>query len=474
MQNTLAPGLWPRFKGTFLGDKQFYRTVLAIILPIIVQHTASNFVGLLDNIMVGAVGTREMSGVAISNQLLFVFQLAVFGAVSGAGIYGAQFVGARDWERFRQTFRFKLASVLIITAIFAAILMRWPDALISLYLTGEGSAADAASMLLYGKQFLHVMLWGLLPFAFTQCYSSSLRETGETVLPMAASISAVCVNLLFNYLLIYGKFGFPRLGVPGAAIATVLSRFVEMGVVVIFSHANQKKFHFMRGIYRTLRISKELAIDIAAKSMPLLLNELMWSLGMSTIMAIFSTCGLMVVAALNIASTVTNLFSVFHISMGIAVAVMIGQSLGANDMTLARRQVWKLIFFSACVSVALGAILALCANFVPTIYNTGADVRSLAAAFIRTGAMYMAFNAVAHCCYFAIRSGGRIFMTMLFDSIYTWVICVPYTYLMVHYSGMNIELLYPLCYLTDAVKCMSGLFVVRLGYWARNVVGISE
>ncbi|MEL7601925.1 MAG: MATE family efflux transporter, partial [Bacillota bacterium] len=93
---------------------------------------------------------------------------------------------------------------------------------------------------------------------------------------------------------------------------------------------------------------------------------------------------------------------------------------------------------------------------------------------LRTGALYMVFNAIAHCCYFAIRSGGKIFMTMLFDSIYTWVVCIPYTYLMVRYSGLNIELLYPLCYMTEIIKCVSGLLVVRLGYWARNMVGVQE
>lgn len=472
MQNSLAPGLWPRFKGTFLGDKPFYRTVLAIILPIIVQHTVSNFVSLLDNVMVGAVGTLHMSGVAIANQLLFVFNLAIFGAVSGAGIYGAQFVGARNWEGFRQTFRFKLIVALIITGICGAILLRWPDALISLYLTGEGSAADAAAMLHYGRQYLNVMLWGLIPFALAQVYSSSLRETGETLLPMASSLAAVVFNVVFNYFLIFGKCGFPELGVTGAAIATVLSRFVELGVVLVFTHVNHRKFFFMKGVYRTLRIGKELAADIAGKSMPLLLNELLWSMGMITITAIFSTCGLMVVAGLNIATTITNLFNVFHLSMGMAVAIMIGQSLGANDITLARKQVWKLIFFSACVSLAIGAVLALCADYIPRIYNADADVRHLAAVFLRTGALYMVFNAIAHCSYFAIRSGGRIFTTMLFDSIYTWVVCVPYTYLMVRYSGLNIEVLYPLCYLTEVVKCFSGLLVVRLGYWARNMVGV--
>ncbi len=470
MQQTLNNGVWNRFRNTFIGDKKFYRTVLALVLPIIAQNLISNFVNLLDNVMVGQVGTLEMSGVAIANQLIFVFNLAIFGAVSGAGIYGAQFAGAKDWEGLRQTFRFKLLVSFGITIVGVSVIVLFDNPIISLYLTGEGNPADAASMLLFGKQYLHIMLWGLLPFALTQSYSSTLRETGHTMLPMLASMTAVLVNLVFNYILIYGKFGFPKLGVEGAAIATVLSRFVELGIVAIRAHSNHKKFFFMKGVYRHFRIERKLAGSIATKSLPLLANELFWSLGMTTLMQIFSTCGLMVVAGLNIASTITNLFNVFFISTGVAVGVMVGQALGANDICLAKRNAWKLIFFSVGICVVIGSALAISSGFIPNIYKTEAPVRLLATGFMRTSAMYMVFNGITHCCYFTIRSGGKTFITMLFDSVYTWVICVPFTYVMVRYTGLPIELLYPLCYLTDVLKCIIGVLVVRTGHWAKNMV----
>ncbi len=470
MQQAMSRGVWSRFHDTFIGDRKFYRAVLALVLPVIAQNILSNFVNLLDNVMVGQVGTIEMSGVAIANQLIFVFNLAIFGAISGAGIFGAQFAGARDWEGLRHTFRFKLLVALGITAIAVGIMIFFDDPTISLFLTGDGDPADAAAMLVFGKQYLHIMLIGLLPFALSQCYGSTLRETGETLLPMIASISAVLVNLTFNYLLIYGKLGFPKLGVEGAAIATVLSRFVELGIVVIWSHAHRTRFVFLKGIYRNFHIGRKLAGQIASRSLPLLVNELLWSVGMATLTQIFSTCGLMVVAGLNIASTVSNLFNVFMISTGVAVGVMVGQALGANDIPLARRCAWKLIFFNICICVVIGSALALSAGVIPNIYNAEPAVRRLATVFMRTSALYMVFNAVTHCCYFTIRSGGKTFLTMLFDSIYTWVICVPYAYLMVHYTHLPIELLYPLCYLTEVVKCIVGVLIVRTGRWAKNMV----
>ncbi|MGI6357934.1 MAG: MATE family efflux transporter [Bacillota bacterium] len=470
MPSAIAPGMWSRLRARFIGDRKFYQTVFALIVPIIIQNTVSNVVNLLDNVMVGALGTAQMSGVAIANQLMFVFYLAVFGSISGAGIYGAQFAGARNWEGFRQTFRARILVSLVITVLGVLILSQWSGSLISLYLQGEGDAGHAADMLRYGKDYLLIMLWGLLPFAFTQCYSGALRESGETLLPMASSLTAVGVNFVFNYLLIFGKFGFPALGVRGAAIATVLSRFVEFAIVSLFSHAHRDRYPFMAGVYRSLHIQKDLAKGIAAKGIPLLVNEFLWSLGMITITQIFSTRGLIVVAGLNIASTVGNLFNVFFISMGTAVAVMTGQALGADDPDLAKKQIWRFISFSVSVCLVLGAALAISAGPITQIYNTETEVRRLAVLFMRTNAMYMAFHAIAHCCYFAIRSGGKTLITMLFDSVYSWVIVVPYTYFLVNFTAIGIRTLYPLCHLTDLLKAILGIVVVSTGFWARNLV----
>jgi len=305
-----SEGRLEKLRQTFIGDRVFYRTVLAIAIPIIVQNAISNFVSLLDNIMIGQVGTVQMSGVSISNQLLFVFILTIFGGLAGAGIFGAQFYGAGDTEGFRNTFRFKLWAAAIILAVSVTVFLTFGDSLISLYLTGEGDAADAASMLVYGRDYLRIMLWGLLPFAMSQAYSGTLREAGETLLPMKASIAAVLTNLCLNYLLIFGKFGFPELGVAGAAIATVISRYVELAIIMVYTHRHKERFSFISGIYRSMKVPRDLAMKIIIKGMPLLANELLWSLSVTTLTQIYSTRGLNVIAGLNISSTITNLFNV--------------------------------------------------------------------------------------------------------------------------------------------------------------------
>ena len=230
-----------RARQTLIGDKAFYKAVLAIIIPVIIQNGISNFVNLLDNLMVGALGTEEMSGVAIANQLVFVFNLCVFGGLSGAGIFGAQFYGAGDIEGLRNTFRIKLMQSAALLAVTFIVLLGFSRPLISLFLRGDGDAAMAEKMLGFGHEYLMGILVGLPAFAISTSYAGTVREMGETRVPMMASVSAVVTNGVFNYLLIFGRLGFPRMGVVGAAVATVLSRYVELAIIVITTHRRKER-----------------------------------------------------------------------------------------------------------------------------------------------------------------------------------------------------------------------------------------
>ena len=299
-----------------MQNKHFYRRILAVALPMMIQNGITNFVQMLDNVMVGQVGTIPMSGVAIVNQLMFVFNICVFGATSGAGIFTAQFKGREDNEGIRYTFRFKLLVSLLLGAVGIGVFLSFGRELIGLYLTGEGRPEDAAATMEYGLRYLKVMVVGLVPFALSNAYSGTLREVGETKIPMIAGIVAVLVNLAGNYILIFGHFGAPALGVVGAAIATVLSRFVELAIVAAWLHSNGKRHPYIVGALRSFRIPGALAGDIAIKGLPLLVNEFFWSTCMAFLSQCYSTRGLDVVAAFNIATTISQVSNVVFISLG--------------------------------------------------------------------------------------------------------------------------------------------------------------
>ncbi len=460
---------------SLIGDKRFYRMALMVALPIMVQNAITNFVGMLDNIMVGQVGTAQMSGVSIVNQLIFVFNLCVFGAVSGAGIFTAQFSGRKNHEGIRYTLRFKLLVCIILTALGVGIFLLWGEPLIRLYLTGEGDAANAELYLAYGKDYLLIMLFGLLPFALNNAYASTLRETGQTLIPMVGGIIAVFVNLILNYILILGKLGAPAMGVEGAAIATVVSRYVELAFVAGWTHLNHEKAPYSKGIYRSFRIPVSLTKKIIAKSMPLLLNEFLWASGMAVLNQCYSVRSLDVVPAINIANTIWNVFSVSFLAMGNAVGIIMGQKLGANESREHLKDTnRKLIAFSIMVCLFFGAALASISGAFPRIYKTTDDIRGLAGHFIRIGALFMPFCAYANAAYFTLRSGGKTFITFLFDSCFVWVVCIPLIAGLVYGTMIPIVPLYFIGQATEMVKCFVGGFIIRKGTWMQNVVQSAE
>lgn len=454
----------------FIGDKAFYKMVLAIAVPIMIQNGITNFVGLLDNIMIGQIGTEQMSGVAIVNQLFFVYNLCLFGGVSGAGIFTAQYFGQKNEEGIRQTVRFKIWMVIVITALTVALFLTFGSTLIELYLQGEGTAESAASTLYYGEQYLWIMLIGLPPFMMVQVYASTLRECGQTVLPMKAGVVAVFVNLILNYILIYGKFGFPALGVQGAALATIISRYVEAAIVLIHTHRHKTENPFVNGLYASLKVPGALTGKILVKGSPLLFNETLWAAGMAMLAQCYSVRGLNVVAALNISNTINNVFNIVFIALGDSVAIIVGQLLGAGKMAEARDTDNKMIAFSVFCCTCVAAVMLLMAPFFPMLYNTNAEARELAKYFIMITAIFMPQNAFLHASYFTLRSGGKTIITFLFDSVFIWCISVTIAFTLSHFTTFPVIAIYTLVQIGDWIKCLIGFILVKKGVWLQNIV----
>lgn len=454
----------------YVGDRAFYRRVFQVAIPIIIQNGITNFVSLLDNIMVGQVGTLPMSGVSIVNQIIFVFNLCIFGASSGAGIFTAQFHGSGDDEGIRHTFRFKLFICTLISLAAGLIFFLGQDSLIGLYLTGEGTAEDAAQVLAYGKDYLAVMLWGLLPFGLANAYAGTLKESEETFVPMIAGVTAVFVNLGLNYVLIFGHFGAPAMGVRGAALATVISRYAELLLVAAWTHRNGAKHPFIRGAYRSFAIPSPLLKTIVVTGAPLLMNETLWSLGVAFMNQCYSTCGLDVVPATNISSTLINLSSVVYHSLGVSVGILMGQMLGARKPEAEVRDFnRKLIAFSVSMGVLFGGLMALGSGVFPNIYNTTDTVRALAQDLILISAFVMPFQSFANATYFTLRSGGKTFITFLFDSGFMWICSIPLAFCLSRFTALPILPLFAICQMPDVLKCVLGSWMLKKGSWIHTL-----
>ncbi len=455
---------------SLIGDRKFYSMVLAIAVPMMIQNGITNFVNLLDNIMVGQLGTEQMSGVAIVNQLMFVYSLCLFGAVSGVGIFGAQYYGCRDWEGMRNAFRLKLIVCVTISLIAIVVFLAAGSTLIGYFLQGEGAEGDIAATFEFGKKYLAIMLWGLLPLAFSQIYSSMQKEMGDTKIPMIAGLVAVATNLGFNWLLIFGHWGLPKLGVEGAALATVISRYVEMAIVILWTHFHAKKYEYIKGAYRSLHVPASLVKQVAIKGFPLIANETLWSGGMAMLTQCYSMRGLEVVAAYNIASTINNLFNVVYLALGYSVGIVVGPMLGAGDMEEAKSTAYKMITFSFCMGLTIGALLFILAPLFPRVYNTSDSARYMASSLIRIGACFMPIFSFENAAYFTLRAGGKTGITFLFDSAFMCVVSVPAAFVLSRFTALPILPLYACVNLLNLLKCTLGFVLVKKGVWVNNIV----
>lgn len=453
-----------------VGDRRFYHDVAVIVVPMIIQNLVSNVVNLLDNVMVGAVGALPMAAVAIVNQLIFVFYLAIFGGLSGAGIFSTQYAGAKNDNGVRNCHRLKLYIVVATTAVALGVFLLFPNFLINCYLKSGAEAEEVAETVSLSHTYLRVMLWGLLPFSLTMLYASTLRELGETKMPMIASVVAILVNLLFNYLLIFGKCGFPVMGVEGAAVATVLSRLVEMAIIVGYTHFQAKKFVFIQGAYRTWRIPAVLVKDVFRRGFPLLFNEILWALAQAMLLQCYSIRGIHVITAVNIAFTVANIFNCAFFSMGSAVAVMVGHELGANNMEGAKDMAWKLIVLTVAVCLVCSGMICLSAPFIPRLYNIDDELRHLATTLLLICTSSMPFISFSHASYFTIRAGGRSYITCLLDSGFSWFMLLPVTWVVGHCTDLPIEPFFFISRWTELFKMILAYYLVRSGVWLRNIV----
>ena len=474
-----------KFFRRFIGDKAFYRTVMIILLPLVVQQGVTSAVNLLDNLMVGSLGEESLSAVSVVNQILMVFNLTIFGGLSGVSIFGAQFAGKGDVDGMRQSFRTKLYFGVAAVVIGIALMWGFDTTFIGIFLEGETDAARAAFALTEGCDYLHIMLFGLFPFMLVQAYAGSMREQGKTVATMVASVIAILTNLVLNFLLIYETREMTvfnatftmwgaGMGVRGAALATVIARFVEMFVVLIYAHLHKERYIFLKGAFRNGYVPLSLLKRIAITGTPLMCNEIFWSLGMTFINHCYSTRGMTALAALNITSTAWNLFCIIMFAMGNAVSIMVGQCLGQGDVKGARDTDNKLLFITVVSHLVLGAMLALSSGIIPNWFAVTEEAKRLASQTLIIAGVALPMHAFLHSTYFTIRSGGKTFITFLFDSVYTWCVPALLAFVLSRYTQVSVVTMYFWIQFIDLTKVTIGVLMLRSDFWAVDLTASNK
>ena len=442
------------FKDKYFGDKNFYKMTLTIAVPIIIQNLLTNLVSMADNIMVGQLGTNQMSGVAIINQLFFVFNLLVFGGMSGAGLFSAQYFGQKNHNGVRDVFRMKILIGITIIAISLSVMIFLHEPLINMFLHEGSSSGNIQETFNYAKNYLYIMVIGIAPFVISNCYSTTLKESGQTVVPMKAGVLAVVFDIVLNYIFIFGKLGFPAMGVVGAAIATVISRFVECGYLVIYTHRHSNDYPFIKHCYRTLKVPGSLVKKIIVTGAPLMLNEFLWAGGLT----------------LQICNTIGNISNCIFVTMGTTIAIVVGQLLGAGKLKEAKVTATRMAAFSLLISFGMIIILGLLGPVFPHFYNTTDEIRELATKFIWAVAAATPFISLSNSEYFILRSGGKTIITFLFDSCFVCLVNVPVAICLTKFTAIHIVGIFFLVNMLEGVKALIGFIMVKKDIWLNTIV----
>lgn len=455
----------------YFGTKEFYQKVFTIAIPIMVQIGITTLVSLLDNIMIGQAGTLAVSAVTIAVQVTSVYTMLIFGVMTAAGIFSAQFFGKQDIEGARNCLRMKLVMYAVCEVMGILICLTFGKQILSLFIDeNANSAADAANVLMHAWNYLCIILIGLVPYGLFQALSTSVKESGNTVLPMQASVAALVVNFIGNWILIFGNLGAPKLGVEGAAIATTLSRFVELLILMLGMHKHRAEMKFAQGLFQNFHIPSDLARKILIKGMPLIFNETLWSVGLGGVTQGFSMRGLDAVASYNIASTIQNLFCISYMGLGNAIGILIGQELGNGDTEKAVEDDRKMIMLSFLLSAGMGILLFFLSPYIPLLYKTGSEVQQLSSSLLKVQALLLPNMAIYNSCYFTIRSGGKTFITFLFDSGYTCLVSWPLSYCLSKYTVLPFFTIFVIVQCSEILKSLIGLILVHKRIWVQNLV----
>lgn len=453
-----------------MNKNSIYKKALALAIPMMIQSGITNAVGLIDNLMVGSLGVESVTAVSIAGQLFFVYSLAIFGGLSGPGIFLAQYYGQKNEEGVKNIFRLKWWIVTLVTLAGILIFIFFGEQLILLYFKGDAEKIDPELTLRLARQYLLFMLPGLIPFGITQIYAGSLRETGESFKPMIAGICSVAADIVFNYLLIFGKLGLPALGVKGAAIATDIARVVEMVVIIVWSYTKIEKHSFLKGALAKILIPGDVARKVLIKGLPIFLNEFLWAGGIAFMTQCYSIRSLDILAGANISNNLCNLLNVVFVALGNAVGILSGQMLGASEFERAKKDSLKLMRFTGLLCLGLTVVLVALAKFFPMLYDAPDEIRTIGTWMIVINALFFPVQGYLNALYFTLRSGGKTVITFLFDSIYTWVLPVPVAFLLCKYTSLSIYLVFIIVQSADLIKLGIGYILIKKGIWINNLV----
>ncbi|MBO3443545.1 MATE family efflux transporter [Clostridium sp. CCUG 7971] len=443
-------------------DKEFYKHLFLITLPIVLQSLITSSLNMLDTMMIGKVGEVELASVGIANQYYFLFSLLSNGIAIGSGVLIAQLWGKKDNDSIKRVLSKSLFYALVLTIAFMALGLLMPQKIMSIF-------TNDSDVVKIGVQYLQIVIISYFFTTITFTFSSGLRSIGNTQLPMWASFTGLIVNGILNTILIFGLLGMPALGIRGAAIATLIARITECLIVVISVYKNidvlKLKFSYI------FSLPKSISSTLIAITIPILANEACWAFGNITYNAIYARIGTGAAASMQICSTIMNLFMIFTFGLANAAVVIIGNEIGANKEESAINASKKIASLSIRISILLAILMAITANPIVSFFNVSPEVKLSSEYILYIYAIIMLFRVYNAVMIVGIlRGGGDATYGSILQGCTLWFVGIPLAYIAAFILHLPVYLVVAFTVSEEILKAILIVKRFKSFKWLRNIV----
>ncbi len=444
------------------AEHDFFRSIVRIGLPIVLQNLIFNGLALVDNVLIGGLGAAPIAALGIANRLGFVFLLLLFGIHSGANMFGAQFWGKRDLAGVRKVLGIALMTGVAASTLFLLAAQLMPMAIMRFFIDDEEVVALGAS-------FLRIVSWSYLFQAVTSAFAIQSRGVGRTKPPLAASAIALGLNTLLGYMLIYGKMGLPALGIRGAAYGLLTARILEMGILIGIIYLKRYELAVRP---RDLRgITRDFLVKFIRPVLPVIANEILWAVGVSMYTFFYGKMGRSATATVQIMEVLNGVFFAAFFGFGNACGTLIGNGIGAGREDLARRYAGQSIRYGVVGAFVMAILLYVTAPFFLGFFNVGEDILASAKLATLVYALYMPVKVINMVMIVGVcRSGGDTVFAALIDVLAPWLIGIPMAALGVYVLHWPFHLVLALVFSEEVIKAAFGIWRLRSGKWLHNLV----
>ncbi len=450
----------------YFGSLSFYKQALLIGVPVMLQSLIQSLVSLVDNFMVAGLGDVKMSGVSVAGQILFVFMVLSNAICAAGGIYMTQFSGAKNRDGMRQALRFKLYLIGTFIAIYLLVCLVFPRQILSLMVIGN---AEAEAILDVGEEYMRLMGFMGVPFCISVVLATSMREIGQVRAPLVISVIGTLVNTLLNWVLIYGNLGAPRLEVRGAAYATLIARFVEMALYVLYVLRNPQPFLGKRG--EKLPTDWKMFASILRRGWLMLFSEVLWVVSETVTTAVYNgRGGADVVSGMSAGWAIVNLLFVSFGGINTATSVIIGKTLGRGQLDEARKQKTWMLSASAVFGLFMTLTGALVTMLTPLVFGHLSQVaQGICRDLVLLVSLYMPLWVYSNVQFSVARAGGDTVMGAVVDGGVTLLVVIPGILLLAWLTNWGPVLMYGVSKLTDFAKIAVAHLWLKKEKWVKNL-----